>query len=522
MPAAMAREPFNPELVEVPTASPGCKPGHVTVSQVTAMVRRALDDALPSTLHVIGEISNFKRHGSGHLYFTLKDESSELSCVMWRSEAAKLAFAPADGLEVIATGRVEVFERAGRYQLYTRKLEPRGVGALELAFRQLREKLAAEGLFDLRHKQPIPKFPERIVLVTSPTGAAIADMIRTIERRFPCVHLLLQPVRVQGEGAAAEIAAAIRKINTNATALGEIDLMIVGRGGGSLEDLWAFNEEVVARAIFASRIPIISAVGHEVDVSIADLVADVRAATPTAAAELAVPVLDEVLGGLDALQARFARSLASRLNLLQTRLAGISTRGAFRDPFATVFRRDQLLDELSTRMYRRLVDVVAAYRRHVEHVEPAMVRIAPHRYLLAQSLALQNVQHRLRMAAGERVNDGQRHLGAVTERLERVSPIRETMAQSDRVERIAEVMSASIRHRFAMAVARLEYDGRRLSAVGHESVLRRGFSVTRKKKGRTLIRSAKELSDGDRVVTQLADGEFESDVVNLNQLELFD
>ncbi len=289
----MARQPFNPDLVKVPDDEKhryGTEP--ISVSQLTAMVKRAIEETLPSTLHVVGEISNFKRHSSGHLYLTLKDRASELSCVMWRSAAAKLPFGPEDGLEVIATGRVEVFERSGRYQLYIRKLEPRGVGALELAFRQLRERLSDAGLFAEKHKRPIPRYPRRIAIVTSPTGAAIADMLRTIKRRYPCVHILVHPVRVQGPGAAQEIAAAIRRVNACAERLGGIDSMIVGRGGGSLEDLWPFNEETVARAIHASRIPIISGVGHEVDVTIADLVADVRAATPTAAAELAAPVLE--------------------------------------------------------------------------------------------------------------------------------------------------------------------------------------------------------------------------------------
>ncbi|MGB2985068.1 MAG: exodeoxyribonuclease VII large subunit, partial [Phycisphaerae bacterium] len=316
----MTRQPFNPNLIQAPAGErPGAAGGPLTVSQVTALVKQAIESALPSTIHVVGEISNFKRHSSGHLYFTLKDRFSELGCVMWRSAAATLKFKPADGLEVIATGTVEVFERTGRYQLYVRRIEPRGVGALELAFRQLCEKLSKEGLFDERHKQPLPAYPERMVLVTSPTGAAVADMLRTIERRFPCVQVFVFPVRVQGPGAASEIAAAIRRVNANSTALGGVDVMIVGRGGGSLEDLWPFNEEVVARAIHASRIPIISAVGHEVDVTIADLVADVRAATPTAAAELAVPVLEEVLAGLAAHESRLSRAVRAKIDILATR-----------------------------------------------------------------------------------------------------------------------------------------------------------------------------------------------------------
>ena len=204
----MARRPFDPNLIEVPSdeGALAAGRGQLTVSQVTALVKQALESALPRTIHVVGEISNFKRHSSGHLYLTLKDRFSELSCVMWRSAAERLKFSPTDGLEVIATGKIEVFERAGRYQLYIRKLEPRGVGALELAFRQLCEKLSREGLFDEGRKRPIPTYPERIALVTSPTGAALADMLRTIQRRYPCLHVLIHPVRVHGPGAAEEIA----------------------------------------------------------------------------------------------------------------------------------------------------------------------------------------------------------------------------------------------------------------------------------------------------------------------------
>jgi len=524
MDAPVTRPPFNPELIpERPArAAPPAPNGTVTVSQVTAMVRRALADALPATLHVVGELSNFKRHGSGHLYFTLKDDASELSCVMWRSDAARMKFAPTDGLEVVATGKVEVFERAGRYQFYVRKLEPRGVGALELAFRQLREKLEREGLFDPAHKMPLPAFPRRIALVTSPTGAAVADMINTIERRFPCVTILLYPVRVQGPGAADEIARAIRAVNAKVESIGGVDVMIVGRGGGSLEDLWAFNEEIVARAIYAARIPIVSAVGHEVDVTISDLVADVRAATPTAAGELVVPVLDEVVAGVNALADRLSRGLASRLNIDRTKLAALSSRSAFRDPRAVVYRRDQLLDELAVRLYRRAVERSAHGRRRLDAVAPAVDRIAPHRFLLQRATQLQSLDHRLQALVTRLANAAERRLAAAMERLERVSPARTLPLLADRVERAARGLGAAQKHKARLATARLAAAEGRLQAVSHRSVLARGFSVTRLKKGRTVVRWLAGVEDGTRLVTQVADGEFESQVVNLTQLELFD
>jgi hypothetical protein len=263
---AMAeRQPFDPSRIQVPESErlpPVELPGTITPRQVNELVRGALARHIPQTLHVLGEIADLSRPQSGHIYFSLKDPHSELRCAMWRSTAVKLKFQPEPGMEVIATGGLEVYTPRGTYQLIVRKLEPRGVGALEVAFRQLKERLEREGLFDPARKKPLPKIPQRIAVVTSPTGAAIRDIVQTLARRFPALEILVWPVRVQGEGAAAEIAEAIRQLNRHAAALGGIDVAIVGRGGGSLEDLWAFNEEVAARAIAASEIPIILSPSH--------------------------------------------------------------------------------------------------------------------------------------------------------------------------------------------------------------------------------------------------------------------
>ena len=248
-------------------------PGTITVTELTRLIKGAIQAQLPAELHLVGEISNFTRSANGHLYFTMKDAASEIRCVMWRTAAGAMRFQPSDGLAVIATGAVDVYEPRGQYQFYVRKLEPRGVGALELAFRQLKERLAKEGLFAPERKRDLPRVPERIAVVTSATGAAIRDILQTLRRRYPAVRVFVFDVRVQGDGAAGEVADAIRRINRNRERLGGIDVMIVGRGGGSLEDLWAFNEEAVARAIFASKIPVVSAVGHEVDFTIADFTA---------------------------------------------------------------------------------------------------------------------------------------------------------------------------------------------------------------------------------------------------------
>ncbi len=269
-----------------------------TVSQVSSMVAAAIEERLPSRLIISGQISDFKVHSSGHCYFSLKDAGSVLSCVMWASKVKSLKFRPENGMAVLATGSVEVYIQGGRYQFYADKLDPAGVGALQLAFEQMKLKLQAEGLFAVEHKKPLPRYPMHVGVITSASGAAIEDIRNSIYKRWPCAELYLFDVPVQGEGAAAKIAAAIRKANQMRKKL-RLDVLIVGRGGGSMEDLWAFNEEAVARAIYDSELPIISAVGHEVDFTIADFVADVRASTPTQAGVLAVPDINEVLAGLE-------------------------------------------------------------------------------------------------------------------------------------------------------------------------------------------------------------------------------
>ncbi|MDR0325615.1 MAG: exodeoxyribonuclease VII large subunit [Oscillospiraceae bacterium] len=262
----------------------------VSISELTDHIRRLFEsDEILERVLVRGEVSNYKRYPSGHHYFTLKDANSVLRSVMFKNDAASLAFQPADGMSVLAAGRVAVYPRDGQYQLYCRKMTPDGAGSLTMAYEELKKKLEAEGLFDPRHKKPLPPFPRRVALVTSPAGAAVRDMIRILGRRWPLCEVVVAPVRVQGEEAPGEIVAALRYCNKHSVA----DVIVTGRGGGSLEDLWAFNDERVARAIFASAIPVVSAVGHEPDVTIADFVADIRAATPSHAAEIIAPDCEE-------------------------------------------------------------------------------------------------------------------------------------------------------------------------------------------------------------------------------------
>lgn len=315
-----------------------------TVSELTKSVRGLLEGHF-SEVWVSGEISNFRSPGSGHYYFTLKDETAQLSCVMFRGLNAKLPFKLEDGLEVICRGRLTVYESRGQYQIVVDYCEPKGLGALQLAFEQLKKKLQAEGLFDPAHKKKLPFLPHKIGVVTSPTGAAIRDILNILGRRWPGVNILIVPVRVQGEGSAEEVAKAIGWLNVRE----DIDVMIVGRGGGSLEDLWAFNEEIVARAIFASRIPVISAVGHEIDFTIADFVADVRAPTPSAAAELAVPNRDDLLTSLMDIKRRLFRCPTRRFPDFLQRLDDLRARLLFGWKVGWE-RKDQQLKKLASNL----------------------------------------------------------------------------------------------------------------------------------------------------------------------------
>ena len=312
-----------------------------SVSEANNFIK-ALLDAVPQlqTIFVRGEISNYKCYPSGHHYFTLKDEGSALRCVMFRGMAAKLRFRPENGMKVVAFGRIGVFPRDGGYQLYCSDLSVQGVGDLHVAFEQLKEALGKEGLFDPAHKKPLPKYPRRIAIITSSAGAAVHDMLRILKARWPMSEVVLLPVRVQGAEAPAEIAGALRYANKWKVA----DLIITGRGGGSIEDLWAFNDERVARAIYASDLPVISAVGHEPDVTISDFVADARASTPSNAAEIAVPEQKELRRRLDTLSARMEQSAQKRVKALRERYEALARSRVLRDPMAFIDDKRLLLD----------------------------------------------------------------------------------------------------------------------------------------------------------------------------------
>ena len=319
----------------------------ITVTQINEYIRSMMDsDRLLNSLAIKGEISNYKLYPSGHHYFTLKDEGGALRCVMFKGNALRMKFRPENGMKVIAMGKISVFPRDGAYQLYCTGLVLDGVGDLYAAFEQLKAKLQAQGLFDPAHKQPLPKFPGTIGIVTSSAGAAVHDMLRILRKRYPLAKVLLLPVRVQGVEAPGEIAAAIRYANYYRLA----DLLIVGRGGGSIEDLWAFNDELVARAIYDSKIPVISAVGHEPDVTISDFVADLRAATPSNAAELAVPDQDALRQTLDAMSGAMAVAMNRRIKNARQHLSVLSGSQALQSPEGYLQQRRKSLEMLHNRL----------------------------------------------------------------------------------------------------------------------------------------------------------------------------
>ena len=376
-----------------------------TVSELNQFIKDLLDNVPPLTdLLLRGEISNYKVYPSGHHYFTLKDSQCAVKCVLFKGSAMKLRFRPENGMQVIASGRISVYPRDGAYQLYCTGLSPDGVGDLSVAYEQLKEKLRLEGLFDEAHKKPLPPYPQRIAIVTSPAGAAVHDMIRILRRRYPIAKVLLLPVRVQGTEAPAEIAGAIRYANRHRLA----DVLITGRGGGSLEDLWAFNDERVARAIYDSEIPVISAVGHEPDVAISDFVADRRASTPSNAAEIAVPDRMELLRWLDGADSRMAQGVTRQLKASQERLDSLAQKRVLTDPAALIADKGMQLDHLQHRLAAAMRAVTDRENGRFAALASALDALSPLRvlgrgYALAQTENGTVLRSAAQTAAGERI-----------------------------------------------------------------------------------------------------------------------
>jgi exodeoxyribonuclease VII large subunit len=427
----------------------------LSVSELSRRLAAVLEERFPA-VWVEGEISNFKIYGSGHAYFTLKDEGAQLRAVLFRNRMRRIRFEPSDGLHVMAFGAVEAYPQRGEYQLVVELLEPRGLGALQLAFEQLKERLGREGLFNQARKRSLPRFPRKIGIVTSPRGAALHDMLRVIGRRFGEIHVVVAPARVQGDGAAAEVAQGIRELN----ALGGVDVIIIGRGGGSLEDLWAFNDEMLARTIAASKIPVVSAVGHEVDFTIADFVADVRAATPSQAAELVVREKQAVADSVDALRRRLARAMTRRLEAQRARLLAVRERRVLTDPHRPLRDLTRRVDEATERLLR---------------AARATLRHAAHRV----ELATRDLRARNPVA---RTRHDRRRLNDLAGRLDRA---------------LARGLDGR-RHRLSGAAGRL-------NSLSPLAVLGRGYSLTLTASGQ-IVRSVRQLAVGDEIGVMLHEG----------------
>lgn len=346
----------------------------LSVSEINKYMKDLVSrDIILSGLWVRGEISNFKNHYSGHFYFTLKDEKAVLKCIMFRSHAASLPFMPEDGMKMLIRGYISVFERDGQYQLYAEEMQPDGVGALYIAFEKLKKKLQGEGLFDEARKRKLPYMPGSIGVITSSTGAVVKDIINILSRRFYNVNVKIYPVQVQGEQAAGQIAAAVRRLNE----LNNVDVIIVARGGGSLEELWAFNEEIVARSIYTSKIPVISAVGHETDFTIADFVADVRASTPSAAAELVMPERTLVENRLDSLKMRLRNAAAKKTAMERLTLKRLCGSVAFKQPYNKVYQERMLLDVQKRYMQKALAVLDGEYRSRLSLLAARLNTLSP-------------------------------------------------------------------------------------------------------------------------------------------------
>ena len=438
----------------------------LSVSELTARIKEQLEVAFPA-VWVEGEISNLRTPGSGHAYFTLKDETAQLRAVLFRNRGRRIRFEPEDGMKVLAFGGLDLYPPRGEYQLVVELLEPKGVGALQYAFEQLKRRLEAEGLFEQARKRPLPAFPRVIGIVTSPTGAAVRDMLHIIGRRFGDLRILIVPVRVQGEEAPGEIVAALATL----AAVDELDVVIVGRGGGSIEDLWAFNDERVARAIVASRVPVISAVGHETDYNIADFVADLRAPTPSGAAELVVREKLAVMEMLVDLHDRLRLAMASQMARRRERVASLLRRRVLTEPARALREWTRRLDEAQA-------GLATAARAHQ--------RMLRHRVELATN-ALSSQHPLARISHGAAV----------------LAQLRGRLAAS------ATHRAKHSRHRLAAAVGRLQ-------SLSPLAVLGRGYSLTRLPSG-AVVRTAASLRAGDAIEVLLAEGAVDARVTDVKE-----
>jgi exodeoxyribonuclease VII large subunit len=445
----------------------------MTVSQLTAKIDRALKAGFPGVVYVKGEASNLNLHrASGHLYFTLKDSDACMDCVMFRSEAAKLKFQPTDGMQLLIGGRVAVYPQRGRYQLYVNTIQPIGHGALELAFQQLREKLKKEGLFEQARKMPLPRYPMRIVLLTSRSTAALQDMLKVLGR-FAWIGVSLEHVPVQGDGSAEQIAAAITRLNHR----GGIDVILLARGGGSLEDLWEFNEEIVARAIANSAIPIVTGIGHEVDVSIADLAADYHAHTPTEAAQVVTSQWRGVMELINVTEVRLRRGLRNVASDALQRLTAVRRHEFFRRPTDRINQLRQFLDDR---------------------------------------------QRSLQLAAGARLRNATARTTRLAAMLQENHPKHFVDLNFQKTSDLSKRLGLAIRNDVRRRGQQIDSLQRELESVSPPAVLKRGYTITMRKKDGAIVRAANAVREGERIMTRFADGTVESIVEDQKQLPLFE
>jgi len=462
-------------------SSPASPETRLSVSQAARLIDAALKEGMPPEVRVLGEISNFADRT--HWYFQMKDEEAVLGCVMFAGAARKCPFTPADGQEIVATGRIEHYARQGRTQLYVRALEPVGAGALELRFRALCDELRKLGWFEQERKRPLPTLPRRVAVVTSRTGAAVQDVLDTLRRRCAAIDPVIVDVRVQGERAAPEVAAAIDRLSEAHQRLW-IDALLVTRGGGSIEDLWAFNERDVARAILDCAIPVVAAIGHETDVTIAELVADVRAATPTQAAMRLAPDAEALLEQLDEGARRLSHASARRLREQRDRLARLSRRRVMVEPARLTAPRLERLEERRRRLLASARHTLGERRLRLERLSARLAERRPQRVYAARAAALNEADERLQRAIGARLR------------------VFDAPGAERRLRRAWRV-SATLRGE------RLDARARALSIAGPMSVLNRGFSITLRADGQA-VRTPSDVRAGEVIETRLADGSFRS------------
>lgn len=508
----------RPRPAPAPTGNPEAA---ISVSELTSRIKKVITSGMPSGVLVRAEVSNVNRNkASGHLYFTLKDSQACIDCVMYRDEADGLQFELEQGMEILAGGRIGVYPARGRYQLYVFTLRPLGQGTLELAFQQVRRKLEAEGLFSPGRKKPLPQYPMRIVLVTSQGAAALQDVLKVL-RRFAWLKLSLYHVPVQGDGAAAKIADAIAHLNASIHTNGGADVILLARGGGSLEDLWCFNEEIVVRAIAASRIPIVTGIGHEVDVSISDLVADHHAHTPTEAAQVVTTQWRIAADHLDGSRLRLMRVIRTMLSDVRQRLRSIERHETFRRPTDRVNMLRQLLDDrhramrvAEDRLLRRASDKVQNVTVRLSGFLPGV--IARFREMLSQCRQQLDQQFGARLrAAGE-------HLSRAAMMLREHHPRLRMRLGTQRLDAAELRLGAECRRDVQRHFQHLDALARQLEAISPQSVLRRGYTITTRKKDGLPLRNAAQVKPGDKLVTRFADGQVESVAGDSKQLSLFD